>query len=107
MAIASSRLEIIDSLTASINSKLQSSSLLNFSMPLLHLPMHCVDILIATASVEMRSISVCFGARRSGLPDDILVELKIDQLLVSPSGSYTDLLCGPMFQVSLFLTLLI
>jgi hypothetical protein len=98
--LASSRLETIDSLTAAINSKLKSNPL-NSSMSLLHLPMHCVDILIATAILEMRSISVRFCAHRSGQPDDTLVEVKLDQLLVNPSGSYTNFLYGPMFQVHL------
>jgi hypothetical protein len=101
-ALASNRLEIIDSLTSAINSKLKSNSV-DLPMALLHVPMHCVDILIATAILEMRSISVCFSAHRSGQPDDILLEVKIDQLLVNPSGSYSSLLCGPMFQVCLSL----
>jgi hypothetical protein len=58
-ALASNRLEIIDSLTSAINSKLKSNSV-DFSMALLHVPMLCVDILIATpSSTFVTLLSLC------------------------------------------------
>lgn len=96
-ALALNRLEIIDQLTSAIIAKLKMKS--NHNNTWIYLPHHCLDIIIATATVKINSISVSFCSRRNAQPDDVLVNIGIDELLVTPSSSFSDLFLGPMFQV--------
>jgi hypothetical protein len=104
-ALAANRLEILDSLTAIIIKKIHQRSGIDSTSGggvgawLLYLPMHCVDVLIATAVLEMKAISVSFCARRSGQPDDVLLCVGIERLFVSPIGPLTTHLLDPMFEV--------
>jgi hypothetical protein len=112
-ALSANRLETLDSLTAIILNKLHQMKTgrsgdgeeggggSNQSNSWLYLPMHWVDLLIATAVLEMKSTSVSFCARRSGQLDDVLLCVGIERLFVSPIGPLTTHLLDPMFEVCL------
>lgn len=96
-SLRSARCSVLNQCTTRILKRLQfSSSRFETLSYLCQLP---VDLLIASASVVMRDVSVGICSRKSMLPTDVLLVAQLEQLLATPSGSFYDYIFSNYFQV--------
>lgn len=98
-SLRDSRLHVVDALTATIARRLRDYNRGAFLQYLGVLPLHVVDILIGTASLDIFNARAGFCSRRMFQPDDVQMEVTIEHLQVRPLSTYNELFFSPMIKV--------
>lgn len=99
-ALSHGRLDMIDTLTSLIICRLNCLRVGEMFTTLQYVPLHMIDILIATVRLDIINISVGFSTLYSGQPDDTMVVVKMSSLCVRPCSTYSSLVWGQRFEVS-------
>lgn len=97
-ALQDMRSSALNSMTSFICTELRSTGY--YFQKLLCNLLHCIDIIIATASINIHNVDAGFCAKKIGVAEDTLIVVKIEHILAKPNAFF-ETMFTEMFQVNI------